>query len=128
MENTAEITLQERKEDAPADQVNTHYIAPSLMWRTFTRESNLFYYGVRIGYLSFNQKMNNGGETLFSFSNGGVGSTFDIGYDIRMRGNSFFGFKLMFTGGYIDTGMKDAAGKKMMESLSAIDLSAGLRF
>ena len=106
-------------------QVNTYYIAPSMMWRMFTRNSDVFYFGYSIGYVYFDEKMSYQRESL-SLSNGGLGATYDIGYDIRLRNNSFIGFKFTITSGTVF--ITDMSGEKTGESLNAADLSVGFRF
>ena len=116
-----------RTEMGLKNQVNTYYIAPSLMWRTFNRKMDVIYYSFSFGYVNFSDKWSYNGISE-SFSNGGVGSTFDFGYDIRLSGNTFIGFKLTYTAGSVDWNVKDSSGNNLVESLAAIDLSVGFRF
>ena len=109
------------------DQMSTYYFAPSILWRTFSLKSDVFYYGFSLGYVQYKEQWSFEGSSS-SISKGGVGATFDFGYDIRLKGNNFIGFKLTYTGGTIDLNMKDEAGNDILESLSAIDLSVGFRF
>jgi len=116
-----------RTEMGLKDQVNTYYIAPSLMWRAFNRRSDIIYYGFSFGYVNFNEKASYSGLSE-SYSNGGLGTTFDFGYDIRLSGNTFLGFKLTYTNGTVDLKMSNTTGADIVESLAAIDLSVGIRF
>ena len=109
------------------DQVNTIYVAPSMMWRTFSKKLDVFYYGFSVGYVNFKETFTENGLSS-SFSNGGLGTTIDFGYDHRLSGNTFLGFKLTYTNGNIDWKITDSSGNKMVESLAAIDLSVGFRF
>ena len=108
-------------------QVNTYYFAPSMMWRGFTPNSDVFYYGLSAGYVQLNEKQSYAGN-FSSLKKGGIGTTFDVGYDIRLKGNTFVGFKLTYTTGNIVLDGKDSSGKDIVESLAAIDLSVGFRF
>lgn len=102
---------------------NTNYFAPSFVWRLFDRRNNAWVFGTSIGYLSFREKYTG----LSDFSKGGLGSSLDLGYDIRLAKNTFLGLKFSFIGGSVSVG-KDNAGKNVSESLSAIEFSGGLRF
>ena len=97
------------------------------MWRSFTPNSDVFYYGFSLGYVHYNQKTSYEGASA-SFSKKGVGTTIDIGYDIRLNGKNFIGFKLTYSSGAIDLEMKDASGNDIMESLAALNLTTGFRF
>ena len=108
-------------------QVNTYYLAPSFMWRTFTQNLDVFYYGFSVGYVHFNEKLSYASDMQL-FDKGGIGTTFDLGYDIRLKGKTFAGFKLTFTTGNIFLDIKDSSGNDLVESLAAIDLSVGFRF
>ena len=109
------------------DQVSTYYIAPSLMWRAFNRKMDVVYYSFSLGYVNFNDKWSYNGLSE-SYSNGGLGTTFDFGYDLRLNRNNFLGFKLTYTNGNIELDIKNSSGNNFVESLAAIDLSVGFRF
>ncbi len=104
-----------------SDVVNTYYIAPEFVGRVPTRNNkNVWIFTVSAGYVSYNEKIE-----MLSYSNGGFKSTLEAGFDIRLGGAIFLGFKLAVTSGAINF---KADGKNYKESLNAIELGGGLRF
>jgi hypothetical protein len=114
-----------RNELGIKDRANTYYIAPSMIWRMFTRHSDVFYFGYSIGFVYFHEKLSYD-RVSESVSNGGLGSTYDVGYDIRLRNNSYIGFKFTLTSGTVE--LTTSSGNKWDESVNAVDLSVGYRF
>ncbi len=115
------------------EKVDTYYIAPSMMWRVFDRRGrNAWTYGFSLGYIHLNDRLFVGGAQSGGINKGGVGSSVDLGYDIRLgEGTSFLGLRFAFSGGsiYLDPNEETAGNKEIKgESLAAVEFGVGLRF
>lgn len=107
------------------DRLNIHYFAPTAVIRRFDRRHrNAWVFGLSIGYISFREEVVSGGN-VYKISQGGLGSSYEIGYDIRMTNRRFLGLKLSLTTGSVTLG---DYGSEQKENASSIDLSMGLRF
>jgi hypothetical protein len=110
--------------------VNTYYFAPSVVYRHFTKSGKgAWVFGASVGYLDYNEKrsyFDYYGQHKVKYSNGAVGSTLDIGYDIRLgASDTFLGFRVtMFAGTVTET----VEGQLTIIDLNALDLGVGLRF
>ena len=105
-------------------RVVTNYFAPSFQLRSPNRnDTGAFVVGCSIGYLLYREKL---GWASVSLS--GLGTSVDLGYDFRLAGDMHLGFKLTLTTGNVNTGLRDSRGKKVAESLSALDIGLGMRF
>lgn len=107
------------------DKTNTIYAAPMVVSRVFDKKNrNAWIFGFSVGYLHFKEEVT-AGNVSESISKGGLASTVEIGYDIRVSKRSFVGFKITLNGGSVDI---DTYGDKKRENVSSLDISAGLRF
>ncbi len=108
-----------------SDKLNLHYFAPMFASRLFDWQNrNAWVMGLSVGYLSFVEKITANYDTT-KISKGGLGASYEIGYDIRISKRNFFGLKLSLTSGFVSI---DTPEGKQKENASSIDLSAGLRF
>lgn len=108
------------------DRTQMYYFAPIVVARAFDkRNRNAWVFGVSAGYLRFIVNV----DTPYyhnSVSKSTLGTTWEIGYDMRISKKCFFGPKLTFTSGSIL--FEDYNGEMAKESASSTDLSLGLRF
>lgn len=103
--------------------VDTYYVAPVFSCRVFSRaDRNAWIFSLSAGYVSYNELSR---STSASFSKGGYKFTSEIGYDIRMGSNAFFGLKIAATEGYIHVPHLGGSG---MIGLHALELGVGFRF
>jgi hypothetical protein len=108
------------------DNLDLHYFAPLFVGRLFDRQDrNAWVFGLSLGYLSFKEKITQGGNSE-AISKGGIGTSYEIGYDIRMSKRNFLGLKLSLTSGFVMIDIP--GGERQKENASSLDLSMGFRF
>ncbi len=107
-----------------SDDVNNLYIAPTVIWRKFTKSGKgAWVLGASIGYLSWHESVSALGYGNSSISRPALGESLDAGYDIRLgRGNTFLGFRLTLFSciAFVD--------ERTGEDLSSVNIGIGLRF
>ena len=109
------------------EKVDVHYFAPMAVARLFDRKHrNAWVMGLSLGYIRFTDKLS-APDYKNTINKGGIGSAYEIGYDIRIAKRTFFGLKFSITSGYI-IAKPLAGGEDQKEDTSSIDISAGLRF
>lgn len=110
-----------RSEIALKDKQHTFLVAPSVIYRSFSKNNKgAGIVGVSFGYLSYNEKITMDGYSE-SFSESGVGSSVDFGYDFRLNDKLWLGVKFSAVSGTVQIYGED-------ENTSSINLGVGLRF
>lgn len=114
------------------DKAQMYYIAAMGVWRKFDRNNkNALVIGSSIGYLMFKDTFTTKfsattGANSISISNGGLGTSFEIGYDIRIGERSFIGIKLSVMAGNIKIDTMDSEYDG--EDTSSVNATVGFRF
>jgi acetyltransferase-like isoleucine patch superfamily enzyme len=78
-----------------------------------------------VGYVQYAEKIAFEGMELVKINNGGIKTSIEAGFDIRIGKNVFFGPKIAITSGSVPI---DIVAEDYNESLNAIEIGAGFRF
>ncbi|MCJ0741641.1 hypothetical protein [Pedobacter montanisoli] len=118
------------------DHLTYTFVGPSLLGKYSTvNDRHSFLFGVALGYLDYNNKVNSVGR-LATITGGTFGSAVDVGYDLKVAKSIAIGAQLSLVGGVlskinVDNGttvVTKNLEQDQKENMGRIDFSLGARF